>query len=195
MDELPKGTGGFLQPQKVLDQLGIKEGMSVADFGCGHGYFTIPVAKIVGQDGKVYAVDVLSEALEEVRSRAQMENILNIEALRGDLEMPGGSKIAAESVDLVLIHNVLFQSQKKSDIIKEAKRVLKQGGMLELTDWLSARQMPGMAGGPQKSTIGPQEGWRISPEEAKQLVEGEGFSFQRSFDAGEYHYGLIFIKP
>lgn len=182
--ELPKGTGGFLHPEKVLSQLGIKEGMNVADFGCGHGYFAIPVAKMIGKDGKVYAVDVLSEALESVRSRAQMENVLNVETLRGNLEISGGSKLAADSVDLVLIHNVLFQSQKKSDIIKEVKRVLKQGGMLELTDWL-----------PQKGTIGPQEGWRISFEVAKKLAEEQGFSFQRSFDAGEYHFGLIFIKP
>ncbi len=184
MEELPKGTGGFLQPQKVLDQLGIKEGMSVADLGCGHGYFTIPAAKMVGKDGKVYAVDVLSDALEAVRSRAQMENVSNIEALRGNLEVLGGSKIADESMDLVLIHSVLFQSQKKSGIIKEIKRVLKPGGMLELADWLS-----------QKGTIGPQEGWRIPADEIQKLVEAEGFSFQRSFDAGEYHYGLIFIKP
>ncbi len=181
---LPQGTGGFLHPEKVLAQLGIKEGMRVADFGCGHGYFSIPVAKAVGESGKVFSVDVLSEALEEVRSRAQMENLLNIETLRGNLEVLGGSKVLPDSVDLVVIHNVLFQSQKKADIIKEAGRVLKAGGRLELTDWLL-----------EKKAIGPQEGWRISAEEAKALVESEGLVFAQSFDAGEYHYGLIFVKP
>jgi ubiquinone/menaquinone biosynthesis C-methylase UbiE len=181
---LPKGTGGFLHPEKVLSQLGLKEGMRVADFGCGHGYFSIPVAKAVGKDGRVFSIDVLNEALEAVRSCAQLENISNIETLRGNLEVPGGSKVSADSVDLVLIHNVLFQTQKKSDIIKEAKRVLKSGGRLELTDWLH-----------EKKAIGPQEGWRIPADEARSLVEGEGLVYQQSFDAGEYHYGLIFIKP
>ncbi len=182
--QLPKGTGGFLHPEKVLGQLGVKEGMRIADFGCGHGYFTIPVAKMVGKEGKVFAVDVLSESLEEVSSRAQLESLLNIETLRGNLEVAGGSKVSSDSVDLVLIHNVLFRSQKKSDIIKEAKRVLKSGGQLELTDWL-----------PEKKAIGPQEGWRISAAETKNLVEAEGLTFKQEFDAGEFHYGLIFTKP
>ncbi|TSC53781.1 MAG: methylase involved in ubiquinone/menaquinone biosynthesi [Parcubacteria group bacterium LiPW_39] len=182
--DLPSGTGGFINPEKVLAQLGIKEGMKIADFGCGHGYFSIPVAKMVEPEGKVYAVDVLTEALEAVRSRSQLENVLNIETIRGNLEAAGGSKIADGAVDMVLLHNVLFQSQKKADIIKEAKRVLKSGGFFEITDWLS-----------EKSAIGPQEGWRISAEEAKRLVELEGFIFQKNFDAGEYHYGSVFTKP
>ncbi len=183
MVEIPKGTGGFINPEKVLAQLDIKEGMKIADFGCGHGYFSIPVAKMVKADGHVWAVDVINDSLEYVNSSAQSENILNIETVRGDLETAGGSKIADNAADMVLLHNVLFQSQKKTDIIREAKRVLKSGGFFEVMDWL-----------PEKAAIGPQEGWRISADEVKRLAEAEGFTFHKNFDAGEYHYGLVFVK-
>jgi SAM-dependent methyltransferase len=105
------------------------------------------------------------------------------------LESPGGSGIKDGVVDLVLLHNVLFQSQKKADIIKEAGRVLKTGGTLVLIDWLLTIE----AGG--NSFSGPQGGWRISADDAKKIAQAEGLSFQRSLDAGESHYGLIFVKP
>jgi len=178
------GTGGFVNPDKVLVQLDIKEGMKIADFGCGHGYFAIPIARAVGSEGRVYAIDVLAEALEAVRSRAQLENIVNIETSRGNLETPGGSNLGDSSVDMVLLHNVLFQSQKKSDIIKEARRVLKIGGSFEIIDWQEVR-----------ASIGPENGWRLAPEEARRLAESEGFIFAKSFDAGEYHFGLLFRQP
>ena len=183
-DNLPSGTGGFINPEKIIGQLDIKPGMKVADFGCGHGYFTIPVAKTVGKEGKVYAIDVLSDALEAVRSRARLEGAANIETLRGNLEVLGGSGLPDSAVDLVFLHNVLFQSEKKREIIREAKRALKLGGLFILVDWRK-----------DSACIGPGGGWKISFDEAKAMAQEEGFVFNKVFDAGAYHYGLMFIKP
>jgi len=184
------GTGGFISPEKILLQIGLKEGTTIADFGCGHGYFTIPAGKIIGKEGKIYAVDVLTECLEAVHSSARLEGVVNILTMRGNLESFGGSGIKDEIVDLVLLHNVLFQSQKKSDIIKESKRVLKSSGILVVIDWLPVLEATG-----ERVSFGLQGGWRISAEEAKKITQEEGFVFDRSLDAGEYHYGLIFTKP
>ncbi len=181
---MEQGTGGFINPGKVLIQLDISPGTNLADFGCGHGYFTIPAAKITGETGRVWAVDVLPDALEAVRARAQLEKLDNVETLRGNLEAFGGSNVSENSIDAVLMHNVLFQSQKKADILKEAKRVLRPGGSLDIIDWL-----------PEKASFGPQEGWRLSAAEAQKLAETEGFVFIKNFDAGEYHFGLMFKKP
>jgi len=183
------GTGGFINPEKILLQVGLKEGTTLADFGCGHGYFTVPAGKIIGKEGKIYAVDILGESLEAVDSRARLEGVVNILTKRGNLEVLGGSGVKDEAVDVVLLHNVLFQSQKKSDILKEASRVLKPSGTLVVIDWLPVFEATG-----ESAVFGPQGGWRISAQEAKRLVGEEGFSFDRSMDAGEYHYGLIFTK-
>lgn len=183
MVELPKGTGGFLSPQKALDQLEINAASKIADFGCGHGYFAIPLAKMVGQDGQIYAVDVLQDALNEVKERAERENLSNIQTVRGNLEAPDGSRLPENSCDMVLLANVLFQSNKKADIIKEARRVLKSNGKMIIVDWHVTSE-----------ALTLNSGWRIGPQEAQGLAESQNFSFERTFDAGDYHYGLIFKK-
>lgn len=175
-------ANGFLNPQKILNEIGIQPGMVVADFGSGAGYFAILAAKMVGEKGKVYALDVQKSALESIRSKAKMEGIFNIETVWCNLEIPGGSKLSDDFADLVLLVNILFQSQKQIDIIKEAKRVLKSKGRLVVADWLPDVPM------------GPKGGNIPSKENVRKLAGGEGLVFEREFDAGIYHYGLVFTK-
>jgi ubiquinone/menaquinone biosynthesis C-methylase UbiE len=178
---MSKGTGGFLQPEEIIKQLNIQKDMVVADFGCGSGYFTIPLAKIVEQ-GKVYALDVLAEALEVVRSRAKLEGLFNIEAKRCNLELANGSELEDNSVDIVILGNILFQSSKKADIIKETKRVLKKNGELIIVDWKANQPM------------GPPENLIFSPESAKEIIKKQNLSFQKQIPIDDYHWGMIFKK-
>ena len=178
---MEKGMGGFLNPETILEQLDINDNIKVADFGCGHGYFSIPLAKVVPQ-GKVYSLDVVKEALEAVKSKAKIEKIPNIETIHCNLEVLDGSKLTDGSIDLVVLANILFQSQKKSAILKEAKRILKKYGQLVLIEWIA------------DSSLAPREGWLISKEEAKQLVEAEGLSLDKELDIDSQHYGMVFKK-
>jgi len=172
---------GFLEPETISKQLALRDDMTVADFGCGRGYFSIPLAKLVNQ-GKVYSLDVMEEALQAVSSQAKLEGISNIETIRGNLEILKGSKLADQSVDLVLLAKILFQSQKKSEILKEAKRVLKNEGKIVLIDWIAG------------SSLAPKKGWFISKEQAKQLVEKEGLTFDKELKMDSQHYGMVFKK-
>jgi ubiquinone/menaquinone biosynthesis C-methylase UbiE len=181
MVTFPPGTGGFLNPQKIIDNLEIKDGLIIADFGCGHGYFSLPLAKKVGQYGKVFALDVLPEALEEVNSRAKLEGIQNIESKRCNLEKEGGSKLPDSSCNMVLVANLLFQTEDDEKVIREAKRVLKPEGKLVFIDW-----RPDVSLGPQ--------GKRVKPEEIKELLLKENFSFEKELPTDNYHFGLIFKK-
>ena len=171
---------GFLNPQNVLDKLDLREDMKAADFGCGAGGFTIPLAKKLGK-GKIFAFDIQEEMLSALRSRAKLEKIENIETKRCDLEEPKSTKLEDSSIDLVLVPNLLFQIDNKKAVLEEAKRILKSGGKILVLDWT-----PGAHLGPKES--------RVSEEEVKKIAKELDLKLEKAFLAGAYHYGLVFKK-
>lgn len=173
----------FANPEGNVRQFGLKEGMHVADFGSGSGHYTLAAAKIVGDKGRVYALDIQRELLKKVKNLSSAQRQGNIEIIHTDLESPGGSKLAVGSVDAVIMSNILFQVENKPAFVAEAKRILRPGGRVLLIDW------SGSFGG-----LGPQESQVVSEEIAGQLFEGHGFTLESSIQAGDNHYGLIFKR-
>ncbi|MDO8443447.1 MAG: class I SAM-dependent methyltransferase [Candidatus Azambacteria bacterium] len=172
----------FLNVEKIIEQLNVGPNMAVADFGAGHGFFSVAFAKRVGSSGQIFAVDILQAALEAIRSRARLEGLFNIKLVKGDLGKIGGSTLPEESCDMVFIANLLFQVPDKSELIGEAFRILKKGGELAIVEWKPY------------ISLGPQKEQRLSEEEVKQIVAPKGFGEPKQIDAGSHHYGLIFIK-
>lgn len=169
-----------MRPSEVIDKFDLRPGMTVADFGCGAGYFALLIARKAGKSGTVFAVDILQSALDSVSSNAKLHSIFNIETVRGDLEKPKGSNLNEGSVDAVLIANVFFQVKDKSVLINEAKRILKKNGKIIIVEWL------------KDSPWGPPNHLRISKDEVKALAKKEGLVLEKEFSAGGNHYGLIF---
>ncbi len=174
----------FVSPAKVIDALGIRPSMAVADFGCGSGHYTIEAARLVGRSGKVYAVDIQKDMLGYVRSRAESENLSNIETIWTDLEKPNATRLKDESVDVAIISNIFFQAENKKQIIKEARRILKSGGRAGIIEWDIEKE----------KDFGPPIEQRISPQDAKAIFGEAGFILEKEFNPGEHHYGLTFIK-
>jgi len=170
----------FLNPQKILEQLDLKEDMVAADFGSGSGGWVIPLAKIL-KEGKVYAIDVLEESLSALKGRAEIFNLSNIETIRSNLEISEGSKLEDNSVDLVLMTNLLFETEKKKEVLAEGKRVLKEDGKILVIDWKP------------EASLGPKEG-RISIKEVKKLAKDFNLKLEKEIPAGNYHYGLVFLR-
>ena len=175
--------GGFMNPDIIVESFGLQPGMKVADFGSGSGYFTILIAKKVGENGVVTAVDIMENALETVRARASAGGLNNLQTIRADLEVLGGSGLMDNSQDVVLLANILFQSNKRPEIAREAKRVLASGGFLIFIDWKKG------GGG-----LGPPEANRVDAQEIKSIFENEGLSFVREINTGAFHYGMIYKK-
>ena len=184
MDQPSPVFKDFINPDQLILQFAIKEGMNVADFGIGSGFFTILMAKVVGDSGSVAALDILEAPLEIVKDKALSEGLENINFARVDLEVERGSKLEDSSQDFVLIANILFQSKLKQDLLKEASRVAKLGANVVVIDWKKGNDALG----------GPPEELRISSEDIKSLSESIGLKFINNFEAGEYHYGLTFTK-
>lgn len=173
----------FLDPQAILSQLDVAAGSLTADFGCGSGYFSIVLAQIVGSDGRVFALDVMKQALESVESRARVIGYHNIIAKRANLEKEKGSKLDAGSLDLVIMKDMLFQNKNKAVIFGEARRVLRNGGRLLIVEWKK-----------EAMTVGPDMKVRIAEESLMKMGEEAEFVFDRKIDAGNFHYALVFKK-
>jgi len=173
----------FADPQSIIDQLEINSGMTVVDFGCGAGFFSLPIAKKVGEEGKVYALDVIPAKLESVESQAKTLNLINIITRRVNLEAFEGSKLEAESADWVIMKDILFQNKGKDKILEEAKRILKKGGRVLIIEWNK-----------EDASIGPEKELRIFKETLVNLARKNSWTMDNEIEVGNFHYGLILKK-
>lgn len=173
----------FSDPKKNIDQCGIQAGMIIADLGAGSGFYTLEAAKALGSTGKVYAVDAQKALLARLKNNAAKENLYNVDVIWGDIERLGGTNIRDNSIDLILVCNVLFQLEDKRGLVAEVKRILASGGRVLVVDWTDS------FGG-----IGPDKGRVFSKVDAENLFETQGFAKDREIQAGTHHYGFIYKK-
>lgn len=113
---------------RMLSEVGISEGQRVLDFGCGSGTYSIPAAKLVGKDGRIYSLDVSQGDLEKLSRRAKKEGVNNITTLlsSGDVEIP----ISNEMLNNVLLIDVLQEISDKNTLLKEIYRILRPDGLM-----------------------------------------------------------------
>jgi ubiquinone/menaquinone biosynthesis C-methylase UbiE len=173
----------FSNPEIIVEKLELQSGNVVADFGCGAGYFSLPIAKKIGEQGVVYALDILPQSLESVSSKAKSAGLNNIVTKRVNLEKEDGSGLPDGSCDWVVMKCILFQNKDKSGILAEANRVLKLGGKVLIVEWNM-----------KDSSIGPDMSLRISKESLTEIIQKIGFSVFKELPVNDFHYGLVFVK-
>jgi len=114
-------------PRRSLEQAGLRRGMSVVDYGCGPGSFTIPAAALVGPEGKVFAVDIHPLAISSVQRKASRKGLQNVETI---LVKGYDTGIQASSIDRVLLIDTIHLIEDPDALFREIHRMLKPDGLL-----------------------------------------------------------------
>ena len=187
MNKTSKVPGGneLINAHELLhDHLGLTFGARVADLGCGGaGYFVLQAGQLIGNSGVVYAVDILKNVLGNVQTRAKILGIDNIKTIWSNLEKYQATKINNNTVDFTLLINVLFQNNNHLNILKEATRITRIGGKILIVDWNEGRFQ-----------IGPKPEDKVSIEKIMAITQTLNLRLEKQFNAGKFHYGLVFVK-
>jgi ubiquinone/menaquinone biosynthesis C-methylase UbiE len=118
----------FFDPVRALKAAGIQPGQDVLEVGCGTGFFTITAAKLVGEEGRVYAIDPHPSAIEQVAQKVQDTGLTNVTLIRADATEAG---LASGSIDLALLFGVIPSPTLPLDrLLPEMSRSLRAEGAL-----------------------------------------------------------------
>lgn len=116
----------------LLKCLKIKPGQTVCDMGCGNGYYTLELARMVGEKGKVLAVDIQPEMLSLLNQRAKQAGLANVEPVLGTLIDP---KLPAGKVDLILCVDVYHEFSHPEHMLQAMRKALAPGGRVVLVEF------------------------------------------------------------
>jgi len=167
-------------PEAILDEIGLAPGMVFADLGCGEGFFALPAARIVGSEGRVYALDSDAEAIELLEQAADEEGLGNVTAVAGEGE---NTVLCEECADIVFFGTVLHDFTDAAMVLLNARKMIKPAGRLVNLDWKK-----------EQTELGPPIEIRFDEDKASRLISEAGFQVEKIQDIGPYHY-IVTAKP
>jgi len=161
----------ILPARKILNEINIRQGDTLIDFGCGIGYFSIPALDFVGEKGTVIAIDVSIEMLKEVVKRSG--NPKNLKIIHGE-------SLNCLKADIIFLSMVLHEVDNPRDFLQTCFAALKPKGRVIVIDWQKK----------ETGTMGPPMYQRLAKEEVLQLTDMDN----REHPIHEWLYFLEFIK-
>jgi len=121
----------FFSPRdNIIADIGIKPGDSVLDYGCGPGSYTLPIYRLVGESGKIYAADIHPLAIKHIKTLSQKKGLANVTAILTG----SGTGLTDSCIAVVILYDILHGLDEAEPILKEIYRVMKPQGILSVND-------------------------------------------------------------
>jgi ubiquinone/menaquinone biosynthesis C-methylase UbiE len=146
---------GLQPPDQVMDAIGIKPGMVVAEIGAGRGRYVVQIAVRVGETGKVYAEDIDAASLRHLEKRCEKWGLGHVEAVLGDVADP---KLPEGELDVIFVISAYHHFNDPVKLMRNARPSLKTGGVLAIGEWLNA----------------------TSPEQVEAQMKAAGYKLERT---------------
>lgn len=162
----------------VLANLGVKKGMTICDMGCGNGFYSLALARMVGPEGKILAVDIQPEMLKLLEQRAAASNLKNIELIQGELHDP---KLPKGKVDMILLADVYHEFSHPEHMLKAMRESLKDDGVCVFLEF--REEDP-------KVPIKPEH--KMSKKQLLKELTPNGFKLVKEFDRLPWQHMMFF---
>ena len=175
------GRDAWQRPDAVLREIGVKPGMTVADLGAGTGYFSVHLAKAVGEKGRVLAIDVEPKLVDYVRQRAAKANLAQIVAVLAPTDDP---KLPEHGVDRVLIVDTWHHIDDRLSYLPKLAAGLKPGGRVVVVDFKKG-DFP----------VGPPDAHKLTADAIAAEFSTAGFKLASQWGELPYQYVLVFTPP
>ncbi|MGV3658978.1 MAG: class I SAM-dependent methyltransferase [Prosthecobacter sp.] len=165
---------------QMREELKVKPGMAVCDMGCGNGYHTLPLAEMVGETGKVYAVDAQPEMIEMLRQRADAKGIKNIVPIVGLFHDP---KLPPNSCDMILLVDVYHEFSHPVEMLAAMHKALRPDGQLVLVEFRA-----------EDDAVPIKPEHKMSKAQISKEMEANSYTLKREFDGLPWQHLMVFGK-
>lgn len=176
-----KSSSAILSASEVLKNIGIKKGDIFIDAGSGDGFISLEASKLVGDNGKVFAVDVYEPSMDILKENIEENGLKNIEPTIADIT--SSIPVKNKSIDVYFTANVfhgIVGNEELDSTMKEINRVLKDDGILAIVEFIKTEGTPG-----------PPMDVRLEPQEVIENIEKYCFKEKEIKKTGPYHYVVL----
>ncbi len=167
------------EPKKLLDALAIKPGQTVCDMGCGNGFYTLRIARRLGERGTVYAVDIQQEMLDGLMRRAERQAIHNIRPIHGS---PSDPRLPAGTIDLVLMIDVYHEFSHPQRMLSAIRKSLKPSGRIVLVEFRA-----------EDPNVPIKPLHKMSKQQILKEILPNGFRLDHQFDGLPWQHVMVFV--